>query len=80
LSFAGAGTIESLSASTGVSTSTYPNMWLQGFSQDPFNANYPADVSIAWVYFADNGGTWYAYLGGTTAVSMDYTVSYYYSS
>jgi len=74
VTFTMTGTIETISNSTGKSATTYPELFLRGFSQTATVQS----ASVSEVYFENYGGTWWGVLTGDISVVNSYNLLYYY--
>jgi hypothetical protein len=76
ITFGGTSSSQGATANTNVSTTTYQNMWLRGFSNTSGASAGP--VLVGAVYFDNAGSTWLAGMLTSANENPDNFAVYYY--
>jgi hypothetical protein len=69
-----AGVLQTINATTGISFTTYPIMWLGGFE----NTGTSASVQLASISINQSGANWRVTMKAVNPDGDDFTVYYYY--
>jgi hypothetical protein len=75
LTFLGTTGVQALSASTSLSTTTYPIVGVRGFGQ---SGPTPVICYVSEAYLQDIAGTWYGKMSGQNVSGVDVTYNLYY--